>query len=276
MNVRRFFLAALVGAATSLPQTAMSAPEAPSCPEALSVTTPQTVAHITSRQTEEKLLQKGFGRREARGYAILVGTMVGSAAATTYLTSALPENFHFLSQLLSQISTIGIYVFGAPIWEPLSSAFRKLAFGVRGNGQGAGDEAEAPGTADPSLEALWQRTQENYSLNAQMSRNTVTQFIISVQQNFYEAHRAATQSNPDYAADQIAEAAFRLRTLFKDIPPEEASIAQVVRSAFTNHNPVDANFLAKIHSRLSQLDPSYASSNRQDQYQKILRSWLGP
>lgn len=229
----------------------------------------ERIAHEAARAAEQELRQRGARRIEARGYAILIGTMVGTAAATTYLSSSLPQGFQFLSHLLAQVSTLGIYVFGAPIWEPLSSGFRKLAFGVRGS-------HHPVQTGEPEFERLWRRTQEHYSLNAQMSRNVISQFIISVQNNFYEAHRAIHARNPVYAADQIAEAAFRLRTLFKDVPPGEPAVAAVVRSAFTHHVTVDAAFIGLVSDRLRRLDAKVDSDEARDYYELIIAAWLGP
>jgi hypothetical protein len=228
------------------------------------------LAKWTSERVAEDLEKKGVRKIEARGYAILIAAMVGSAAATTYLTALLPPNFQFLSQLVQQISTLGVYVFGAPIWEPLSSGFRKLAFGVRG----AGREAEEGSARDPELESLWRRTQESYSLNAQMSRNVISQFIISVQQNFYEAHRAIQTQNVDYASDQVAEAAYRLRTLFKDIPPTEPSIATVVRATFTNHIAIDQAFVDLVMLKISRLDRYSETELARDYYRQIVDLWL--
>lgn len=226
------------------------------------------VVHRTSEVVFQDLKQKGVSVREARGYAILISAMVGSAAAATYLTSSLPQEFQFLSYFLAQVSTLGVYVFGAPIWEPLSSGFRKMAFGVRGS------DSKVDSLADPKMEGIWRRTQEIYSLNEQMSRNVINQFVISVQQNFYEAYRASQSANPKYAADQIALAAYRLRTLFKDIPPEDTSVAIVVRSVFTDHIVVDEAFRTLVFERIRELDTSVSQPEVEKYYVQILRAWL--
>lgn len=210
--------------------------------------------------------------REARGYSILIATMIASAAATTYLSSALPPDFQFISHFLAQISTLGVYVFGAPIWEPLSSGFRKIAFGVRQGEVGAGAGSTE---LDREFESLWRRTQENYSLNQQMSRNVITQFLISVHQNFYEAYRAAHDRNPEYAADQVAEAAVRLRTLFREIAPDDPSLVGAIQAAFTHHVAVDEAFAQSVARRIANLDERALSDEGRSYYQRIFSAWLG-
>ncbi len=245
---------------------AVGAADIDRCAESVSSAKGQNQVLIDS--VEQDLKRKGISAREARGYAILIATMVASAAATTYVSSALPPSFQFVSHFLAQVSTLGVFVFGAPIWEPLSSGFRKMAFGVRSQTVGPG------GVLDPDFEALWRRTQEHYSLNAQMSRNVINQFLISVHQNFYEAHRAIQSRNSVYAADQIAEAAFRLKTLFRDIDPEDPSVASAIRTAFTNHVVVDSEFVTSVFARIEKLDVSFASGESANYYNRLLAAWL--
>ena len=203
--------------------------------------------------------------RRATGYAILIAAMVASAAVTSSLSAALPKHAQFLSYFISQVSTLGVYVFGAPIWEPLGSGFRKMAFGVEGEA-GGGDDA---------LETMWRRTQHAYSLNEQMSRNVITSFLTSVRQNFYEAHRAATAHDPVYAVDQLAEAAVRLRRHFADISPRDESVAAAIRAAFTNSVTVDLAFRQRWRDAIDRLDPAAAGEDRA-YYDDLTDAWFGP
>lgn len=213
----------------------------------------------------QDLKRQGFSKQQARGYAILISAMVLSAATTTYLTSSLPQNFQFLSHFIAQVSTLGVYVLGAPIWEPLSSRFRKMAFGVH---------LMDSKTEDPGFESLWRKTQENYSLNAQMSRNVIIQFIISVQQNFYEAYRATRSNDPEYAANQIAEAAYRLKHLFKEISPTDQAVATVVHSAFSNHLDLDEDFESKVLEKITAFEKQTLSPEQLEYYSALLKTWL--
>lgn len=228
----------------------------------------QKISHEVSSLVEVDLAKKGFSGPQTRGYAILIGAMVGSAALTTYLGSHLSPDLQFLSIFIAQVSTLGVYVVGAPIWEPLSSRFRQMAFGI-----GKDSSLDAVGL-NPQLEATWLRTQENYSLNAQMSRNIITQFIVSVKQNFYEAQRAYSTIDNHFSADQVAEAAFRLRILFKEISPDDVSVVAAINSAFTNHIVVDSTFVELVWSKIRILDPNFDSVESRQYYRLALESWL--
>jgi hypothetical protein len=226
------------------------------------------VAHVVATAVEQDLKIDGFMNHETRGYSILVATMVASAVATTYLSSSLPPHLQFVSQFLAQVSTLGVYVIGSPIWDPLRSQLRKLAFGIRKSDQ-------ANSEMGPAFEAMWRRTQEAYSVNAQMSRNLATQFLLLAKLNFYEAHRAMQSENPIYSADQVADAAYRMKTYFTEIQPEDPSVASAVRTAFTNHVKVDAAFLALVETRIRALDETYfASEESQLFYSRLLKTWL--
>lgn len=222
-------------------------------------------------QVESQLNKQGYFGREVRGYAILSAAMLASAATATYLNSALPDNFQFLSQFVAQVSTLGVYMMGAPIWEPLSSKFRKLAFGVRRRG---GVDASRLSESE-GFEQTWRRTQETYSLNAQMSRNLINQFIVTLNQNFFEAFRAIKSGERNYATDQIGEAAVRLRTLFKEISPEDISLANAVRTSFANHVVTDAAFIDEVLKKVEALDPAAHTREAQQFYQRLFVTWFG-
>ncbi len=227
----------------------------------------QELSHTVARQTETLLESAQIMGRSKRGYAVLVGAMVGSAALTTFLGSRLPPELQFTSIFLAQVSTLGVYVLGAPIWEPISSRFRQWAFGV----------GKAKPSSEPSfdqLESTWIRTQENYSLNSQMSRNVISQFILTVRDNFYAAYRAHNESNPVYSADQVAEAAYRMRILFKEVHPNDPSVKAVVQSTFTNHIKVDSEFKDLVWSRLERLDKHIDKDEVSLYYSRVLIYWL--
>ena len=239
-------------------------------PRATGLVEARNLGRAVALDVEKGLVQDGGGAPQKRGYAVLVAAMVGSAAVSTYLGSHLTSHFQFLSVFVSQVSTLGVYMFGAPIWEPLSSKFRKLAFTVKG------DSSLGGRIGDPHLEALWHGTQENYGLNEQMSRNVLNQFIVAVRQNFYEAYRAHASPDQGYSADQVAEAAYRLKVLFREIPPDDPSVTASIRSAFTDHVVVDTRYVALVRSKIAGLDPDFDSAETRAYYREVLRAWLPP
>lgn len=219
------------------------------------------LTHMRSR-----LRSSGRDWSSYKGYVVLAGIMVGSAAITSQLGSQLPQSMQFATIFISQLGAIGLYALGAPILEPLTSRFRKWAFGMN-------DNSEGDFSTDP-LEATWRRTQNHYSLNAQMSRNIISQFILSVKQNFYYAYRAMEESNPEYSADQIAEAAFRMRLLFKDIEPDDLSVAIAVRATFTRHITVDRAFIELVQEKASDLDPDSSLPVVRSYYDELFTAWF--
>lgn len=230
------------------------------------------VAHA-AQETVERI-----HRRDARirGYAVLVGTMVGSAALTAQATASLPPSAKFLTALISQVGTIGILVVGAPIWEPVISVFRQWAFDF--SNRDAGSSRRTPERQE--LEGLWRSTQAAYSQNAQMSRNVLELFIQGAHHNFVAAYRAMREWGNDgsghaYAADQIAEAAVRMRKLFEEIPPTDASVARAVRAAFTRHVEYPEGLIPEVTARIAELDADFTDPRVAARYEEVLRVWLG-
>lgn len=255
-------------------KSAIAAKSASECSELFSSSTANVddaaaskLAHeIEATLSKSQAVQSFFGKK-ARGYVILTAAMVASAAVTTHLTAHLTTETAFLSTLVGQISTIGIFVLGAPIWQPISSAVQKFAFGI-GNGK-----VDATGF-DPELERLWQQTQSRYSINAQMSRNVIQSFLLAAHSSFSAAREARIQGNEALAVDQIAESAVRLRNLFGEIDPEDASIALAVQATFTRHVSDPFMLESAVMERIRLNDPQASTPDVDLYYRTLLRAWL--
>ena len=108
--------------------------------------------------------------RRAKSYMALVGIMVGTSSLTLAVSSAVgPEHSMlsgFLTIFLSQITALGVYVVGAPIWEPLTSAIR-----ARGYMHTHPQDVDLQAGSLQELEDQYFRTNSMLSINAQMSRN---------------------------------------------------------------------------------------------------------
>ena len=238
---------------------------------AMSLAFAKGVAERSRKHLEHNAKQNGIESREARGYALLIAAMIGSAALTTYLSASLPHNFQFLSQFLAQVSTLGVYVLGAPIWEPIGSHFRKFSFGVRDlSGHGESDEEAR------YLNQQWGQTQKQYSLNEQMSRGVLSTLLNVLSTNFNIAREASLNGDVDLSTDQIAEAAYRQRLLFRDVDPHDRSLAAMVWTTFTNKVTVDADFRDKLNLRLKQLDAEWNLTEVRAYYDTLIEAWLTP
>ncbi len=201
--------------------------------------------------------------------------MLGSAAATTYLTSALPTSAKFLGVFIGQISTIGIYILGAPIWEQVSSRIRKYAFNV-------GEEpSRLRGIPDSNLEKIWLRTQSTYTQNAQYSRNLMNQFLFGLKQNFDQGLRGIGHHDGEVdralLIDQVAEALMRARRLSADLPFDDTSIVLVVRMSLLERIAYQLelrkNLSQLLLERLREVDPDSSDDHVMHFYSEILRVW---
>lgn len=261
-----------IGLFTAFPHKVIYAASSPFCSELF-----RPVDVLADERSAVKTIQdasydnalttaKSLGKK-ARGFAVITAAMVASAALSTHLTAELPKDMAFLSHLVGQVSTIGIFVLGAPIWEPISSAFRKYAFGL--------GTTNPLTTSDPTLEKLWQRTQGQYSLNAQMSRNVIQSFLLAAQASFASAREAMNSGRESLAVDQLAEAAVRQRRLFSEIDPQDPSVALAIHATFTRHVSEPRKLEVPIMRQIEIGDPQAAlSPSVRDYYQQLLKAWL--
>lgn len=229
----------------------------------------EDLSHQTAQQVERTLTATRMNLTSKRGYAILIGTMVGSAFLTTYIGSQISADFPASTIFISILTGFGVSVVGSPILEPLSSQFRQWAFRINKS------STHNPIANQSRLESLWRLTQVNYSLNAQMSGNRISQFIFSIRQNFSDAYRAYESSDKNYSADQIAEAAYRMRILFKEIPPDDPSVSAAVRTVFTHHIEISPDFVDIVIEKIKKLDPDFLNDEQiQNHYNAVLQTWL--
>ncbi|MCJ8278095.1 MAG: hypothetical protein MJK18_14735, partial [Bdellovibrionales bacterium] len=73
---------------------------------------------------------------------------------------------------------------------------------------------------------------------------------------------------------QIAEAAYRMRILFRDIDPKDPSVAAAVKSTFTNHIELTPEFASLVWRKINDLDKEALEPGTQNYYQDIFSSWL--
>ncbi len=237
----------------------------------------QNAKYFSSLAKTQFLKVKGL-HKNARGYAVIITTMLLTASVSSYISATVAKDYPFLTYFISQVSLLGIVVIGAPIWEPVSSYFRKFAFNIKNNG--------SQQNADPYLEKMWFESQEKFSLNSQMSRNVVVSALTNIQTTLYEANLAFTNGRIDYAIQQIASIAVRLRLLFMEIKPNDEHIALAFRSIFTSHlthnlTPVKSlgaqnknpDLKSEILNKISVLDRDF-NDESSAYYKTLLQTWL--
>jgi len=214
---------------------------------------------------------------KVEGYFILGTTMVGAVALSSFLINRLPKNTQFMASIIGQIFGIAIYGLGAPLIEPATSKFRQGAFGLR---REQGDSFE--GRSPTELEQFWWRTQANYSQNGQMARNIISHFLVSIQDNVTSAYRELSNAPSDdsvtYAAARVAEAAYRMRTLFTEFRAEEPAVAISVKTALGDHLPgsTGKRLREAVINRLREMDVHFGETGVEGYYTRLLASWLPP
>ncbi len=203
---------------------------------------------------------------KGKAYAAIAAIMLSSSSVAAVLASLTGESnpalSYFVATFLSQITSLGVYVVGAPFWEPLQSKIRAMAYKATGQHQ-ENDKSHS------FLEQQYFRTNRSLSLNAQMSRNVIRDYLKTVTQSLYDAKKAANIGEVDYIAAQIAEVAVRLNILYPDVNPSSKIVLDSVRTAFTNFIDQPESLIQPTLEYTEQLDPSF-------DYTEIITNWLTP
>ena len=84
---------------------------------------------------------------------------------------------NFVNVFVPIITGMGVFSIGAPLWDPARSFVRRWAFA---NNQFSKNPDAAKYPSRPDLEAYWMEMQKSFSVNAQISRNTLSAFLVLV------------------------------------------------------------------------------------------------
>jgi len=211
-----------------------------------------------------KSLFSSLKNRNVKAYAAISSVMIGSSSLVAYLSTLVskdhPALSYFVATFLSQITSLGVYVVGAPIWEPLQSKIRAFAYRMTGTYQ---DNLPTHNF----LERQYFKTNKALSLNEQMSRNVIKDYIKTLTQTLYFAKRASVENDYDYITSQLAEIAVRLRFLYPDVNPTNKIVVNAVHAGFTDFIVAPESYVARTLAKIKELDPV-------NDYGKTIEAWL--
>lgn len=230
------------------------------------------VASPPTASPSRRTKRRGIGKTS--GFLILGGAVAGFLVLNSYLLGKLSKsksNAAHLVPLLSTVLGVATASLGEPLFGPPRSKFTQWAFGL--SRQDESFEADVP----TDLEKLWWRSQESYSMNANMARNVVSHFLTSIQPNITSAYQAMQGvGEAGYAASRVAEAALRMRTLFAEVFPDEQVVAVAVRAGLSDHLSESERVAlrSEVWRRLETMDARFDDSFVQLYYTRLLQSWL--
>lgn len=224
------------------------------------------------------IVEKMFERNhKIRVHSKLIAVNVGVAAATAFLTNGLPREIQAVTTFITVYVSNAAWEFVAPIVEPsLGKLRRKIFSSVR---RGHGHEAQTD--HNQTWGDIWQATQANLTPPAQWGRATVNGFLAVALQRTYAAHQAMMMyKDPvkarSYAADQVADMMFYLRTAYKDVPASDADITRAMKSSFVDHVDDVQAVATEVWKKIQARDPDVARSSKvAEHYKTTIQSWFG-
>ena len=192
-------------------------------------------------------------------------------AARNKITAAQRD---FIQVFIPIITGLGVFSVGAPLWDPVRSFIRRWAFSS--NQLSEEDDAfSGKYPARPDLEKFWFQMQKYFSVNAQMSRNTLSAFLVLITPSLQDAAEAYTEQRLDYAATQFAKIMVQMRFLYSEITPANPILAVSIKS-YIRGLEIEHEFLDKILAISDELDPLKETESGYNYYVLCLRSWFDP
>jgi hypothetical protein len=200
---------------------------------------------------------------------VILGSVFVSIVALLNSVRNSPESLEWATIVIAAFGGGLMTAAMAPFLLPLTSRFQKWSF-VQLN---SGKISEA-GEQHTLLENLWHVMQRTYSVNSQMSRNIISQYMILALPLWKEA-RDAVRSHQDYkeAAKPLAISLINLEALFRDIH-SYPTIEESFRTLFSDTRVVDKEVLKTRTLELLKTHNNVESSTRLEFFERELDKWL--
>ena len=213
------------------------------------------------------------------GYGIALSAVILSAYMGAKLNEVLAKvnmsdaSRDFIRVFIPIITGFGVFSVGAPLWDPVRSSIRRWAFASNQvSQQRAPFEGKYP--QRPDLEQHWLNMQKYFSVNAQISRNTLSQFLVLISPSMEDFRFAYDQQRYQYAAAQLAKVMVQMRFLYSEIAPDDAILAVSIQSYTVKLRP-SMEFLSSVLNTAMTLDPLGTENlNGRSYYQSCLKAWF--
>ena len=173
----------------------------------------------------------------------------------------------FIRVFIPIVTGIGVFSVGAPLWDPAKSFIRRWAFA---NNQFSG-KTKKKYPSRPELESHWLDMQKYFSVNAQISRNTISAFLVLATPTLQDARHALDDKRYQYAAAQIAKSIVQMRYIYSEIPPDQPILVMSVRSYLYGLD-LPNSFLHEVFRIAVKLDPLQPADEKF--YASAIRAWF--
>ena len=214
-----------------------------------------------------KILKKRVKKatpKNLKAYTAMISIMLASSGFVSFVSTKLGADYpalsSFLAIFLSSVTSVGVFVVGAPIWEPIRSSLRAVSFRMM-------EEARQ---GKHFLEDQFFKTNRTLTTNSQWSRAVYRDYLRSVMSSLYEAGRFWRESNEEAMVYQVAEVLVRVKELYPDIDPTQPLIVRSVQSAFYDGMKIPKNFSEKVLGKIE----SFGSEFKREDFESVLDAWL--
>jgi hypothetical protein len=212
--------------------------------------------------------------RIIQGYSLMIGAMVASSFATTYLKATLKPGspWGWAAELLTPLAVVGILKFGAPFWMKINAISESAAFRMRAGKSWFRDAPE-----NEKLDVIHARMLSKFTGTQQAARSTLANAVASLRGVSKDAIDLFLKGQKEQSADRLAEVAIFMRKYLAEIPYETGSVVRTVHmilSKYLGPPEVQETYAQLVLKSISENDPDINEQGVREYYDGMIHTWL--
>ena len=210
----------------------------------------------------------------ARGYGLIVSSMVGSAVLNNFLKAEFKSGtaWGWIAELTVPLTVIGILKFGAPLWDKLSAISTSAAFRVR---EGKSWRRTAP--ENDKLDTIYADMMSNFTPTQSTARTALANAVGTVRTVAKDTIEIWLKGDRERAVDRMAELAIFTRKYLTEIHPSTGSIVRVIYMVLVKHMggaAERAEFARLMVTSIAENDPDVETPGVHAYYDEVVKLWI--
>ncbi len=208
--------------------------------------------------------------------SVLVGLNLIAAGGVAVVTSLLPKEstaVTFITVYLSTYISNMAWEFIAPVIEPKFGKIRQKMFSFAKKRKDA--DRQDSGAKNKGYGVVWQESNAHFSPQEQLGRDSVSKYSANMTVRLMEAHKAIIERGDfAYAADQVADIAIFLRSVYSEVPPEFPVLVRAAKTSLVNHTPDSEKLEVMARRQIQLYDPYRPGTETANYYERLLTAWF--
>jgi len=210
----------------------------------------------------------------ARGYALIISSMVGSAMLNNFLKAEFQSGtaWGWIAELSVPLTVIGILKFGAPLWDKLSAISTSAAFRIR---EGKSWRRTAP--ENEKLDTIYADMMSNFTPTQSIARTALANAVGTVRTVAKDSIEVWLKGDRERAADRMAELAIFSRKYLTEIHPSTGSMVRSIYMILVKHLGQESDrieFSRLMLTSIGENDPDVELPGVHSYYDGLVKVWI--